>query len=479
MNMEMLDLLKELIGENNICIDPFILATHSRDFNNFGTAPDCVVTCHTKDEIKKVLQFADEYLIPVTAKSSATNYYGAAIPSYGGILLNLQEMKKINRIDTSSNKFATIEPGVTFEELQKELDKVGFQVMMPLNVTCKNSVVSTYLERTPLLSGPIPILSNGWQVILDMDVSLPNGETFHTGSAEATPKFPNLTPHGVTGPDFSRVFTAAQGTMGIISEMTVKIKPKFPFESLFVQTADNVYDLLELVARLKKLDIGREILIASNLNISSILAEDFDHIDELRDILPEWVMLLRITGYDEPELKINEADLDDFKLVNQLKTLELLTDMQLAELLLKEFKLPNKLMNYRYYKGHCQTLSFYTEIDKIEDFNDQIEQLAKAYDYSIPDLYGFVMPIEQARTFYFEYNFHSDPSDIDNYHKVQKFYADAAKIIINNGGIIDRPYGLLADLIYEKIPKYYNTLMIVKDWFDPNNILNPGKLFES
>ncbi|TFF86858.1 MAG: FAD-binding oxidoreductase [Promethearchaeota archaeon] len=478
MNNEILDQLKKIVGEDNISIDPVELSKYSRDFNNFGTNPDFIVTCHNKEQLKNVLLLANEYIVPVTPRSSKIDYYGASIPTYGGILLNLQEMKNIKKIDTSTNRYATIEPGVTFEELQSELDKEGFQVMMPIGVSCKNSILSTYLERTPLLSGPIPILSNGWQCIFDMDVLLPNGDNFNTGSGEATPQYKNLTPHGVTGPDFSRIFTAAQGTMGIVTEMSIKIKRKHPFESIFAVISDKL-NLLETAVKLKKLDIGRECLLINQLNFAAMLSENYNELDELFEILPKWVMILRIVGYDEDELKVNLEDLNDFKLNNSIDTLQILTEKTgLEDLFLKEFKLPNKLINFRYYKGHCKTLSFYTEFDKIDELDRQIEYLAGAYDYPVSDLYGYIMPIEQARTFYCEYNFHSDPEDLEYFHSTQQLYQEACDLVLNLGGVIDRPYGqYLVNLIYSKSSSYYDNLLMIKSWFDPNNILNPGKIF--
>ncbi|MBD3230543.1 MAG: FAD-binding protein [Candidatus Lokiarchaeota archaeon] len=478
MQNNIINRLKELVGESNVSTDSFELSKYSRDFNCSGTNPDIIVSCHNKEQIKQVLLLANENVIPITPKSSEIDYYGASIPSYGGILLNLQEMNEIKVIDTSSNRYATVEPGVTFEQLQKELDEKGFCVMMPLGVSCKNSILSTYLERTPLLSGPVPILSNGWQCIFDMDILLPNGQNFHTGSGEATPQYKNLTPHGITGPDFSRVFTAAQGTMGIVTEMSVKIKRKFPFESIFMVVSDK-NDLLETVGKLKKLDIGKECLIISALNLASILSQDFDHLDELLEILPDWTMVLRLTGYDEDELNVNLADLNDFKLTNAINTLQIITEIEnFEEIFLNEFKLPNRLINYRYYKGHCRTLSFYTEADRINEFDKQVEYLADGYNYLKSDLYGYIMPIEQGRVYYYEYNFHSDPSSPEDLYRIEKLYQDACEIVVNNGGIIDRPYGsFLVNLIYSKSSEYYENLLSIKSWFDPNNILNPGKIF--
>lgn len=478
MDNEIIDKLKEIVGESNVSIDAFELSQYSRDFNNSGTNPDIIVTCHTKDQIKKVLLLANENIIPITPKSSAVDYYGASIPSYGGILLNLQEMNEIKEIDKSMNRYATIEPGVTFEQLQTELEKDGFCVMMPLGVSCKNSILSTYLERTPLLSGPVPILSNGWQCIFDMDVLLPNGHSFHTGSGEATPQYKNLTPHGITGPDFSRVLTAAQGTMGIVTEMSIKIKRKYPYERIFAVVSDK-NDLLEIVGKLKKLDIGKECLLISALNLASILSQNFDHLDELLEILPDWTLILRLVGYDEEELKVSLEDLKDFKLTNALNTLQILTEIEnLEEIFLNEFKSPNKLINYRYYKGHCRTLSFYTESNQIKLFDKQMEYLADGYNYLKSDLYGYIMPIEQGRVYYYEYNFHSDPNNPEDFYRIQKLYQEACEIVVNNGGIIDRPYGpFLVNLIYSKSSDYYDNLLSIKSWFDPNNILNPGKIF--
>ena len=84
--------------------------------------------------------------------------------------------------------------------------------------------------------------------------------------------------------------------------------------------------------------------------MASILAEDFDQVDELIDVLPDWTMVLRVAGYDEEELQVNLADLEDFKLSNSINTLEILTNINnIEEIFLNEFKLPNKLINFRYY----------------------------------------------------------------------------------------------------------------------------------
>ena len=108
--------------------------------------PDFVVFAETVEEVQQVVKLANETLTPVIPYSSGLNFHGAALPDHGGIMLNLSRMNKIIQTD-EENWSAMIEPGVTFEQLQDEMMKKGFRIMIPFGAPPKRSVLKFAGER--------------------------------------------------------------------------------------------------------------------------------------------------------------------------------------------------------------------------------------------------------------------------------------------------------------------------------------------
>ncbi|MHA1291648.1 MAG: FAD-binding oxidoreductase [Promethearchaeota archaeon] len=436
--------------------------------------PDLIVQAEDKSQIIKLIKLAVKNKIPLIPKSSKVDYYDGAIPENGGILLDMSNMKKILNIREGSDRCVTIQPGVNYEELQKCLNERGYKCMVPLGLPCQASVLSSYLERTPLLSGPRVLLAEGSQCIMDLEVIRGDGTTLHTGSASTVPSRPSISPNGPIGPDWTRVFTAAQGTMGIVTEMTLKFKHIPNHQKILLKPYDDLEKLLDDIIKIKRMDIGKECIGMSNLNLAAILAEIKEDIDTLKEKLPKWTMVLNITGFDEEELKLLEEDLKDLNIQganDDIKSTVAKHDIE--EVLLKELNLPNKLVAHRDYKENCHIIPFYARKSRVLDFNKKVIEKAKKVGYNINDLYGYVMPIEQARIFYFEFTLYSDSNDSE---RIYDLFKEISEFIIINGGIIDRPYGIWRKMIYSKIPGYTNLLRQVKGILDPKGIFNPGKI---
>jgi len=463
------DQLVKVLREENVI-------TEIAELLQYGN-PDCIIKVSNQDQIKSVLKIANEFDIGIIPKSSKINFTEGTKTEEGGMILDMSSMKKIIKIQGGSDRYAIIEPGVTFKELQEQLLKEGLVCMAPIGVPSSSSVLSTYLERYPLLSGPIVILSEGSQVIFDMLVILADGSTVHTGSGEVIPSKPSIAHFGPAGPDWSRVFTGAQGTMGIVAEMTVKIKHEAPLQKILLKSVDDFDELIDLFIGIKRIEIGRECLAISNLNMASILAENLTEMMELSQKLPSWTLVLGLSGWEDKEIAVFEDELEDIGVKFNTGAYEVITDIENIEAIFKkEFKTPNKLLNYRKYKTNCNVIPFYSNNDVISDIKEVVTKTANDVGYPIEDLFGFMMPIEQARLIYCEVVLHHDDSEIELKKINSELYVKLCEEIINLGGIIDRPYGILADMIYSRTPKYHEYLMIVKNMLDPNGILNPGKL---
>ncbi|MBP1721977.1 MAG: FAD-binding oxidoreductase, partial [Deltaproteobacteria bacterium] len=119
------DSLAKIVGHDRVRDDDVSLAQFSRD-QSFAPSrrPDVVVYPETVEEIQSIVRYANEVRIPITPFSSGLNFHGAAVPDHGGILLNLSHMNKIVLID-EKNLLVTVEPGVTYQQLQEYLLERG------------------------------------------------------------------------------------------------------------------------------------------------------------------------------------------------------------------------------------------------------------------------------------------------------------------------------------------------------------------
>ncbi|NVM30562.1 MAG: FAD-binding oxidoreductase [Candidatus Helarchaeota archaeon] len=467
--------LQENIGSENVSDDKEILKQFSSDDSiQSGKFPDLIVTPSMIKGIQEILKIANKYKINVIPSSSTEKYYGATIPRFGGIVVDLRNMNKILEID-QDERFVRIEAGVTYKQLQAELKKQGLRIMVPLGFPSSASVVSTYMERVPLLSGPKILLSEGWQCILNMQIVLPNGMIANTGSASWCKDRPSFLPTGpVSGPDLSRVFSGSQGTLGIVTDLIIKAKYLPEIKRVLFIPVDNLRDVIDLIYQIQYFDKGREFLGVCQKNLSMIIAEDEKSAEDLRDQLPPWLIVMGIEADTEEKYQIDLNDLKDFGA--QFQTEYKIDGKDLGEIFLREFEIPDRLSNFRKYKGKCLHIPFYVNIDEIPEFNQRAETISKKYAYPIEDLYGYLMPIEQAHTCYYDFNIHYDPNDEKETEKMKRLYLELSEDVIENGGVIDRPYGPWAQMIYSRNRPYYDFWRQVKNILDPNEIMNPGQL---
>ncbi len=453
----------DIFGKEKAIEEKSALAKHGN--------PDLIVLATTRAQIINLIKLAGKHKFPIVPKSSTIDYYDGAIALNGGVLLDMSNMKKILSIRDGSDRCVTIEPGVTYEQLQKYLNAKGFKCMVPLGLPASASVLSSYLERVPLLSAPTVLCAEGSQCIMDMEVVRGDGTILRTGSGETVPDRPGISPNGPIGPDWTRVFTAAQGTMGIVTDMTLKFKHIPAYQKLLFKAYDDLNQMLTDMTRMKRIDIGKECLGISALNLATMVAKEKGQIESLKNLLPKWMMVLNLIGQDEQEIKLFEEDLRDLKITfSNAVIMEETSKIDLEKVFKEEFNLPKKLVAHRDYKKKCHVIPFYATKASVLEFNKEIAKIAKDAKYEPKDLNGFVMPTEQARIFYIEYGLHSDSDDIN------PLFEKISEYVINKGGVIDRPYGIWRKMIYSKIPTYLKILKEAKKILDPYNIFNPGKI---
>jgi hypothetical protein len=477
--------LLEIVGAENFADDPEILATYSKDSSLVPPGvPNYVVKPKDVQEVQKVVNLANEHLIPVVPVSSQVHFHGAAIPKQGGIILDLSRMNRILEID-ELNRRVRMEAGVTWEQITSELGKRGFRMIMPLLPHPLRSVVTDTLEREVLTN---TVYDYG-EPLQSMEVVWPTGEIFRTGSASVA-GYPDSPSKGAnpSGPglDFYRLLQGAQGTMGVVTWANLKIEylPKID-KILFAPVSELSY-ALELLYKVLRLRIGQECLLLNNINLASIISEDLPgDFERLRASLPPWTLILVISGLQmRPEGKIKYEEevigrilRDGFTGISLAESLPGFPGLgrKLLPMLRKPW--PKEVTYWKNrYQGACQSLFFITKPILAPKFINRMEEVAARCGYPISDIGGYLQPIEHNRACQLEFNLFYNPASQSSVQRVRDLYHEAAQVLLNEGALFTRPYGELAPLVYERAAGYAATLKRVKKVFDPNNVMSPGNL---
>ena len=483
--MQIKNELAKIVGKDYVSESMKDREKYSRDYSLLPPGiPDAVVWPGSSEEVGKVVTWANEKNIPVVPVSSKIHFHGCSIPKQGGLVVDLSRMNKILEIDVD-NRLARFEAGVTWEQLTTELAKKGHRVIMPLLPPGERSVLTDTLEREV----PINIVYDYGEPMQSVEVVWPTGELFRCGSASVN-GFPDSKSRGAnpSGPglDFYRFFQLAQGTMGIVTWMSLKIETMPKIDKIFFAP---VYDLeyaMNFLYRILPRRIGQECLLLNNTDLAALAADSMpDDFEELRAKLPPWTLILTISGLlRRPEEKIayEEKFLAEV-LKNEFPKMGLTDNLHgfpgLGRKLMPMLREPWP-SNLPYWKnrvkGGCQNVFFITKPNRVPMFMEVMELVAAKYDYPFGEIGSHIQPIEHNRACQIEFSFFYNPDDADEKALVAEIYKDATAALFNEGAFFTRPYGDLAAMVYDKAAGYQAALRRVKNVLDPKNIMNPGNL---
>lgn len=477
--------LINIFGSANVIDDPETLEHYSKDHTLAPPRePMYVVIGENPLQIQKLVVFGNKEKIPITPRSSEESFYGLTIPNEGGIVLDLSNMKKILEVDPR-NRRTRIEPGVTYGELQKTLEKYDLMALNPLLPHHSKSVLSSHLERDPIL---IPKYEYA-DPLLVLEAVLPNGDIFRTGST-FTAYAPDEQVSDLKGPwgpglDFYRLFQGAQGTLGIVTWVSIKVEYLPKKQKIFYLFFKDVKDFVDPAYEIQRLMLGNECFILNRLNfamtISGSCAEDFR---KILNALPPWIFILCISGMKRrPEERI---EYEEESLRNIAKKYSAKISNNIPGIDGREKRLEKKLRtswpdDEEYWRlrmgGSFQDISFHTTLDKLPKIHDLIIAEMESQNLSKDRLGCYFQPLERGRVYSCEYTFFYDGADTKLSYAIKAFRVRLGEILLLNGALINRPYGELAQAVYKHTGYYLEALKKIKRIFDPNDIMNPGKLY--
>ena len=478
----------EMIGKQKVIKERKILNSYSHD-NSFTLPmrPRLVVQPRNADDVQKIVTWANQTKTPLVPVSSGEPHFrGDTVPSVPeAVIVDLRRMDKIIRIDRR-NRMVLIEPGVTYAQLQPALAEEGLRLSTPLLPRQSKSVIASLLEREPTL---VPKYNHTLpEPLRCLEIVWGNGEILRTGDAGGY--YPTLEQQWEMGlaqvfsggpgqVDYYRLVSGAQGSIGIVTWASVKCEVLPKVHRFFFIPADNLKGLIECAYRLLKVRLGDEFLVLNSANLAAILNRNADGIQALKNKLPPWVIIMGIAGRDLfPEEKVDFQEKDTRDIVQQFG-LELLPAVsgigggQVMSTILN----PSPSTYWKLtYKGACQDIFFMSTLDKIPEFVNTVFTAANALRYPVSDIGIYLQPQHQGTACHCEFNLPYDSGNKIEIGNVRELLETCSEALIKQGAYFSRPYGIWADMVYNRDAGNKEMIRTIKGIFDPNNILNPGKL---
>jgi len=478
--------LTAIVGPRYLFDDAKRLTLYSRDYSlSAPVMPNYVVQPKNAVEVQNIVQLANKYKMPVVPCSSGIHFHGNTIPCQGGIVIDLKRMNRILDID-ERNRMARIEPGVTWEQLQPELQKHDLMAISPLLPHPLKSAVTSHLEREP---GLIPRFEYT-DTLVNVEMVLPDGELIRSGSTCVT-GFPDksvadgVNPSGPSIVMWPRLVQGAQGTLGIITWAMVKVEYRPKVNKTYFIPLKSLAKSIEFVYKVQRREIGAECLVLNNVNLAAILADKWpEDFNDRREQLPAWTVILVLDGGKRfPEDKIEYQEDALKQVVAELAIPALLTSLPgvpgveraLPDMLRSAWPKPRTYWKFAG-KGSCQDIFFHTVLNRAPAFTEALIEVAARHDYPAGEIGFYIQPLVYGGACHFEGNFAYNPANNGEVARLNGMVAEAAEVILSMGGFFTRPYGLINDMVYSRTASYTALLKKVKKMLDPNDILCPGRL---
>jgi glycolate oxidase len=230
--------LRRLLGDDIVADDTQTLSDHSGDKWFAHEAPEVVVFARSNDDVSKLLRFANENKIPVTARGAGYGYVGSCVPVRRGIALSFVRMNQIKDINFA-DAIAVVEPGVITGDLKRAARKQKL-FYPPDPASFEHCTIGGNVATN---AGGPRCLKYGVtrNYIAGLDVVLANGDMLRTGARVHKNK---------TGFDLIGLFVGSEGMLGMVSEITVKLLPLPPARVTLSASFDTMSEAAAMVQQI-------------------------------------------------------------------------------------------------------------------------------------------------------------------------------------------------------------------------------------
>ena len=428
-------------------------AANSRRIKNI---PDAVVFVRTVEDVQRVVMNARKYKIPIICRGAGTNVVGACRVEHGGIILNFSKMNKILEINRE-NMTARVQPGVVLGDLQKAVEEIGlFYPPDPSNLK-----VSTIGGSIAQASGGAKTFKYGStkDYVLDLQVVMADGRILRTGSN---------TVKNATGYNLSTLFVGSEGTLGIVTEAVLKLIPKPEAEKVLMAYFDSVESAVQAV----------NMIIEQKVFPATIDFMDKNAIQTVERFYPagllcdkECALVIEVDGF--------KSSIDyQQKIIEDILYKCNAADIQCSH---NQEEYERIWTARRSSMGACAKLKPNVTTDDVIVPRENLAKLVRGINKICEKHNLTACLVGHVGDGSVHPQIPIDYSDEDEYKRYKLAKSEIYDLTARLGGIISGEHGIGAEK-REYISKVVNNVAIdymrkIKSTFDPDNILNPYKIF--
>jgi len=455
MKVETKERLKEIAGPENFTDALIDRIAYAKDASEHKHRPDAAVWPLNASQVSEILKLADEDYFPVIARGAGTSLAGLAVPERGGLIMDMGRMDKILEINIE-DRVAVVQPGVVYADLDRVLAPHGF--FFPPDPA--SGAVCTLGGNVATNAGGIKGAKYGTtkDYVLALEVVLADGRVIHTGSKCMKSS---------SGYDLTRFFVGSEGTLGVVTEITLKINPKPPL----VATAMATFETLENAGRAVN-QVMHSGILPSALEV--VDQQTITAINENTDLnLPvvEAILVAETDGYTVGETEYQMAKIVDIFQKNNATTVKKAESKDEAEALWKARKSAYAVFARINNNLFVEDLS--VPMSKVPDMLISIAAIAKKYDLKIPTV-GHIGDGNLHPTMCF------DGTNAGEVERVEEATAELFRKVVELGGTLTGEHGIglakIPFMSWEHDDVSMELMRTMKRVLDPKNILNPGKM---
>ena len=458
MDQRIIDSIEKIVGKDGYSTKPAELYTYGFDASIYHNTPEIVVQPRSTEQVSEIMKIAYKEKIPVVARGAGTGLCGSAVPMKGGMVMAMQRMNKIKKISVE-DLWVDVEPGVVYNDLNDELTKYGF--FFP---------PSPGSAEACQIGGMVSTNASGMRAVkygATRDFVL--GLTFVKSDGEIV-RAGTRTIKDSSGYQLARLLCGSEGTLGIITEVTLKLTTK-PKKSAYCLCAFNsVHDAGRCIAGL----IAKPLIPASCELMDGV---SIRAVNKARgNPLPDSEALCIVEADGETD-EVVERDLKIIEEVAKSTGAISVTPSYDAKQIAAWTDARKSVMtSLSAMKPGCASVSLADDmgvpISKVPEAVKRFQEIAEKYNVTIAT-YGHAA----------DGNLHTkmviDPVDKDEWERGVKAVDEIFDVCIELGGTVTGEHGVGIS----KAPNYMkerqselSSIIAIKKAMDPNNILNPGKL---
>lgn len=453
---QLIDLIEQEIPETRILRNLADRYSYSYDASFGEYLPDLVVQALTKEEVSFIIKLANEYRIPVYPRGSATSLSGGSLAVNGGIMLDMSQFEKKLIID-QENLLAIVSASVITSEIHEAAERVGLFYPPDPSSSHVSTIGGNILENS---SGPKGLkYGTTKEYVIGLEVVTPTGEIIRTGGK---------TVKNVTGYDLTRLIVGSEGTLGVVTEAIIRLIPKPEDRKTLLASFDSLINSGKAITN----------ILASGILPSAMELMDNACIVAVEKYTPsglpteaEAIIIIEVDGHRSAiEEEIDKCA----EICKQFNA----TNVKVAQ---------NEQEREQIWKSRRMVSPAITQIgptkisedatvprSKIPEMMERLSEIREKYQLNLV-VFG------HAGDGNLHPNILTDKRNIEEMKRVEEAVSEIFEAAIELGGTLSGEHGIgTLKAPYMSLELGEDGLMMmqkIKEAWDPNHILNPGKIF--